>query len=55
MCCTLLGYDTWVDLIHLEMFDFDMILGMDCLSPYHIILDYHAKTVTLVMLDVPNL
>ncbi|XP_070044551.1 uncharacterized protein, partial [Nicotiana tomentosiformis] len=33
----------------LDMVDFDVILGMDWLSPYHAILDYHAKTVTLVM------
>ncbi|XP_070045227.1 uncharacterized protein [Nicotiana tomentosiformis] len=31
------------------MVDFDVILGIDWLSPYHAILDYHAKTVTLVM------
>ncbi|XP_070050504.1 uncharacterized protein [Nicotiana tomentosiformis] len=31
------------------MIDFDVILGMDWLSPYHVILDYHAKTVTLAM------
>lgn len=33
------------------MVDFDIILGMDCLSLYHAILDCYAKTVTL---DTPN-
>ncbi|XP_070035924.1 uncharacterized protein, partial [Nicotiana tomentosiformis] len=36
----------------LDMVDFDVILGMDWLSPYHAILDYHAKTVTLAMSGV---
>ncbi|XP_070010054.1 uncharacterized protein [Nicotiana sylvestris] len=31
------------------MVDFDVILGIDWLSPYHAILDCHAKTVTLAM------
>ncbi|XP_070057925.1 uncharacterized protein, partial [Nicotiana tomentosiformis] len=33
----------------LDMVDFDVILGMDWPSPYHAILDCHAKTVTLAM------
>ena len=48
------GYDTWVDLIILGMVDFDVILGMDWLSPYHAVLDCNAKTVTLAMPDVPR-
>ncbi|XP_070004437.1 uncharacterized protein [Nicotiana sylvestris] len=31
------------------MVDFDVILGMDWLSPHYAILDCHAKTVTLAM------
>ena len=31
------------------MVDFDVILGMDWLSPYHAVLDCNAKTVTLAM------
>ncbi|XP_070004636.1 uncharacterized protein [Nicotiana sylvestris] len=31
------------------MVDYDVILGMDWLSPYHTTLDCHAKTVTLAM------
>ena len=51
---SLAGYDTWVDLIILGMVDFDVILGMDRLSPYHVVLDCNAKTVTLSMPGVPR-
>ena len=44
---TFLGNNTYVDLIILEMVDFDVILGMTWLSPNIAILDCHAKTVTL--------
>ncbi|XP_070013954.1 uncharacterized protein [Nicotiana sylvestris] len=37
------------------MVDFDIILGMDWLSPCHAILDCHAKTVTLAILGVPRI
>lgn len=47
--------DIIADLILLDMVDFDMILGMHWLLPHHVILDYHAKTVTLVCLDLPQL
>ena len=50
----LAGYETWVDLIILGMVNFDVILGMDWLSPYHVVLDCNAKTVTLAMLGVPR-
>ena len=36
-----------IDLIVLRMLDFDVILCMDWLSPYHISIDYFAKTVIL--------
>ena len=36
-----------MDLIILGMVDFDVILGMDWLAPYHAVLDCNAKTVTL--------
>lgn len=52
---TLLGYDTWVDLIILDMMDFDVNLGMDWLSLYHDIFDCHAKIVTLVMSGAPRI
>ncbi|XP_060183035.1 uncharacterized protein LOC132612990 [Lycium barbarum] len=45
-----------VDLKVLDMVDFDTtILGMDYLSPYHAILDFHAKTVTLAIPGIPGL
>ncbi|XP_070004805.1 uncharacterized protein [Nicotiana sylvestris] len=40
---------------HWCMVDFDVILGMDWLSPYHSILDNHAKVVTLAMPGLPRL
>ncbi|XP_070010970.1 uncharacterized protein [Nicotiana sylvestris] len=47
--------ETSVDLLLLYMVDFDVILGMDWLSPYHAILDCHTNTVTLSMLGLPQL
>lgn len=44
---TFMGKDTLVDLILLNMVNFDVILGRDWLLPYHVILEYHAKTVTI--------
>lgn len=49
------GLETCVDLLLLDMVDFDVILGMDWLSPYHAILDCHAKTVTLALPGLPRL
>ncbi|XP_070041148.1 uncharacterized protein [Nicotiana tomentosiformis] len=49
------GFDTRVDLLLLSMVDFDAILGMDRLLPYHAILDCHAKTITLAMPGLPRL
>ncbi|XP_070054376.1 uncharacterized protein [Nicotiana tomentosiformis] len=40
-------YDIMVDPLLLDMVDFEVILDTDWLSPYHAILDYHAKTMTL--------
>ncbi|XP_049386729.1 uncharacterized protein LOC125850950, partial [Solanum stenotomum] len=48
------GYETWVDMIRLDMLDFDVILGMDWLSPYHALLDCYAKTVTLAIPGIPR-
>ena len=44
---TFVGSNTYVDLVILEMVDFDIILGMTWLSPNFVILDCNAKTVTL--------
>ncbi|XP_070020327.1 uncharacterized protein [Nicotiana sylvestris] len=49
------GLETSVDLLLLDMVDFDVILGMDWLSPYYAILDCHAKTVTLALPGLPQL
>ena len=35
------------------MVDFDLILGMDWLSPHHAVLDCYAKTVTLAIPSIP--
>ena len=43
----LCGSNTYVDLVILEMVDFDVILGTTWLSPQFVILDCNAKTVTL--------
>lgn len=40
-------------LILLVMVDFDGILGMDWLLPYHAIFDCHAKTMTISCPGLP--
>ncbi|XP_070034228.1 uncharacterized protein [Nicotiana tomentosiformis] len=52
---TFCGYETRADLLLLNMTDFEVILGMDWLSPYHSILDFHVNTITLEMLEFPRL
>ncbi|XP_070018815.1 uncharacterized protein [Nicotiana sylvestris] len=52
---TFCGYETRADLLLLDMTDFEVILGMDWLSPYYAILDCYAKAVTLAMLEFPRL
>ncbi|XP_070057664.1 uncharacterized protein [Nicotiana tomentosiformis] len=49
------GLETRVDLLILSMADFDVILAMDWLLPYHAILDCYAKTVALAMPGLPFL
>jgi hypothetical protein len=39
------GRDLFVDLILLDMHDFDVILGMDWLSTHHAVVDCFAKRV----------
>ncbi|XP_070010625.1 uncharacterized protein [Nicotiana sylvestris] len=41
---SLSGFETRADLLLLSMVDFDVILGIDWLSPHYAILDCHAKT-----------
>ncbi|XP_070032050.1 uncharacterized protein [Nicotiana tomentosiformis] len=52
---TFSGYETKADLPLLDMTDFEVILGMDWLSPYHAIPYCHAKNVTLEMPKLPRL
>lgn len=48
-------FDTWVDLIMLDIMDFDVILGIDGWSPYYTVLDYFSKTVILDMPSIPTI
>jgi len=48
---SLSGYETEVDLIPLELHDFDIILGMNWLSKYKALIDSYAKTVTFQTLE----
>jgi len=43
---SLSGYEIEVDLIPLELQDFDIILGMNWLSKYKALIDCYPKTVT---------
>ncbi|XP_070025792.1 uncharacterized protein [Nicotiana sylvestris] len=52
---TFCGFETRADLMLLDMTHFEVILVMDLLSLYHAVLDCHAKTVTLAMLELPRL
>ncbi|XP_070049823.1 uncharacterized protein [Nicotiana tomentosiformis] len=55
-CVVTIGeLETRVDFLLLGMVDFDVILGMDWLSPCHAILDCHAKIVTLTMPGLPKI
>lgn len=44
---------TYVNLIVLNMVDFDVILGMDWLSHYQVVMNCFSKTITLAMLGMP--
>ncbi|XP_070040948.1 uncharacterized protein [Nicotiana tomentosiformis] len=52
---TVWGLETRVDLLLLNMVDFNVLLGMDWLYPCHADLDCHAKTMTLAMLGLPRI
>ncbi|XP_070045546.1 uncharacterized protein [Nicotiana tomentosiformis] len=51
---TIGGLENRVDLLLLNMVDFDVILCMDWLSPCHAILDCHTKTMALTMPGLPK-
>ncbi len=42
-----MGFQTWADLVILDMTDFDIILGMTWLSPYYVVFNCNTKFVTL--------
>lgn len=46
-------FDTYANLIIIDMVDFEVILGMDWLPHHHAVMDCFAKTVTLYMLSIP--
>ncbi|XP_070025167.1 uncharacterized protein [Nicotiana sylvestris] len=48
------GFETRVDLLLLNMVDFNIILGMEWLLPRYAIHDCHTKIVTLAMPGVPR-
>ncbi|XP_070010436.1 uncharacterized protein [Nicotiana sylvestris] len=52
---TIGGLETRVDLLLLDIVDFDVILEMDWLSLYHAVLDYYTKIVTLALPGIPRL
>ncbi|XP_070034815.1 uncharacterized protein [Nicotiana tomentosiformis] len=55
-CVVTIGsLDTRVDLLLLNMVDLDVILGMDWLSPCHVVLYCHSKTVMLAMSGLPRI
>lgn len=39
----------------LDMIEFDVILGMGWLAPYHVILDCYAKIITFASPGVPRI
>ncbi|WMV59131.1 hypothetical protein MTR67_052516 [Solanum verrucosum] len=47
--CSILfmGYQSWADLVILDMTDFDIILGMTWLSSYYVVLSCNTKSVAL--------
>ncbi|KAF3630477.1 hypothetical protein FXO37_28466 [Capsicum annuum] len=55
-CCvmTFSGHETLVDLLVLDINDFDVILGMDWLAPYHTIIDFYAKIMSLASPALPK-
>ncbi|WMV19172.1 hypothetical protein MTR67_012557, partial [Solanum verrucosum] len=42
-----MSFQTWADLVTLDMIDLDIILGMTCLSPHYVVLIGNSKSITL--------
>ena len=54
-CCVMIGYkEITVDLVHLGLQDFDVILGMDWLASYHASVDCFGKRVTFSIPGQPE-
>lgn len=51
----LIRRETLVDLIILGMVDFDILLGIDLFSSYHVVLHCYTKTLTLSIFGVTRL
>ena len=46
-CCVMIGYkEMTIDLVLLDLYDFDVILEMDWLASYHTFVDCFGKRVT---------
>ena len=55
-CCVMIGYrEMTVDLVLLNLQDFDVILGMDWLASYHAFVDCFGKRVTFNIPGQPDL
>ncbi|RVW49285.1 Transposon Ty3-I Gag-Pol polyprotein [Vitis vinifera] len=54
-CCVMIGYrEMTVDLVLLDLQDFDVILGMDWLASYHAFVDCFGKRVTFSIPGQPD-
>ena len=54
-CCVMIGYrEMTVDLVLLDLQDFDVILGMDWLASYHASVDCFGKRVTFSIRGQPD-
>ncbi|KAL6321014.1 hypothetical protein AAG906_011987 [Vitis piasezkii] len=54
-CCVMIGYrEMTVDLVLLDLQDFDVILGMDWLASYHAYVDCFGKRVTFSIPSQPD-
>lgn len=49
---TLQGFDTWDNLILLDMMDFDLIMDMDVLAPLYAMLDCYARIITFAIMGI---
>jgi len=48
---SLTGYQAELDMMPLELYDFDVILGMDWLSKYKNLINYYTKIVTFQIFE----